>query len=301
MLRIVLWVVRFMLSAFAVWVVLTTVVPQTVVKYTDPLVASQRFGGQTAYPHWLLPGVLRIQNSTVWFVIAHPDDEVMFFAPSVIELAKPKNGNDVKLLCFLRGAAVDVSMGEIRARELHVLARILGVGEVVVLDYEDGMKVEWDADAVARDVARHVAPGLVVVTFDVSGVSGHRNHVLLYHGVRRYGQRAAAARAAAPARLLGLKSANFFEKYSFTLLTSVELFVEHVLRLVLGRAGQLNVRLSMLQAAAAPIIFYSDLNMLAVAYAAMAAGHFLQMVWFRYGWLVLSRYLTFNQLVDISV
>jgi N-acetylglucosaminylphosphatidylinositol deacetylase len=149
MLRIVLWVVRFMLSAFAVWVVLTTVVPQTVVKYTDPLVATQRFAGQTAYPHWLLPGVLRIQNSTVWFVIAHPDDEVMFFAPSVVELAKPKNGNDVKLLCFLRGAAVDASMGEIRARELHVLARILGVGEVVVLDYEDGMKVEWDADAVA--------------------------------------------------------------------------------------------------------------------------------------------------------
>jgi N-acetylglucosaminylphosphatidylinositol deacetylase len=140
----------------------------------------------------------------------------------------------------------------------------------------------------------------VVVTFDAMGVSGHRNHVLLYHGVRRYGQRAVAARAA-PARLLGLKSANFFEKYSFTLVTSVELFVEHVLRLVLGRAGQLNVRLSMLQAAAAPIIFYSDLNMLAVAYAAMAAGHFLQMVWFRYGWLVLSRYLTFNQLVEISV
>ncbi len=30
------------------------------------------------------------------------------------------------------------------------------------------------------------------------------------------------------------------------------------------------------------IRFYSDLNMLSLSYAAMAYGHFSQMVWFRY-------------------
>ena len=43
---------------------------------------------------------------------------------------------------------------------------------------------------------------------------------------------------------------------------------------------------------------YSELNMLRLSYAAMAYGHFSQMVWFRYAWLLLSRYLTYNHLIE---
>ncbi|RKP29182.1 hypothetical protein METBISCDRAFT_28439, partial [Metschnikowia bicuspidata] len=76
-----------------------------------------------------------------------------------------------------------------------------------------------------------------------------------------------------------------------------------VLRFFLRNVLNININISFFDSFAhkqLPCIkVYSDLNMLSVSYAAMAYGHFSQMVWFRYGWLVLSRYLTFNHLTQI--
>lgn len=52
----------------------------------------------------------RLHNKRICLLIAHPDDEAMFFAPAVLALTRPETGNHVKILClssggFVQGAA----------------------------------------------------------------------------------------------------------------------------------------------------------------------------------------------------
>jgi N-acetylglucosaminylphosphatidylinositol deacetylase len=44
-----------------------------------------------------------LQNKRVLLLIAHPDDEAMFFAPTLLALTRPENGNHVKILCLSNG------------------------------------------------------------------------------------------------------------------------------------------------------------------------------------------------------
>jgi N-acetylglucosaminylphosphatidylinositol deacetylase len=44
-----------------------------------------------------------IKNKRVCLLIAHPDDEAMFFSPTVLALTRPENGNHVKILCLSTG------------------------------------------------------------------------------------------------------------------------------------------------------------------------------------------------------
>lgn len=44
-----------------------------------------------------------LQNKRVCLLIAHPDDEAMFFAPTVLALTRPETGNHVKILCLSSG------------------------------------------------------------------------------------------------------------------------------------------------------------------------------------------------------
>lgn len=298
--------VKLVVRSFLVWIVLSTIIPQAVLKYTEKQIQSNKYEKLT-YPYNLIvsPTPLPIQNSTVYFVIGHPDDEVMFFSLSLIELAKKKHNNQVKILCFSKGDSVDVSMGHIRTQELIESARILGVDKenVVVLDkYLDGMNVTWDSDEIRKSLVELIdqKKPAVLVTFDESGVSNHPNHISLYHGTKLYFK----THRHEAGRLYVLKSLNMLEKYSFTFLTNLELFVDHISKLVIRRLLKIDINISFFSnknyTEKSSIKFYSDLNMLSVSYAAMAYGHFSQMVWFRYGWLILSRYLTFNHLIEIS-
>lgn len=45
----------------------------------------------------------RIYNKRICLLIAHPDDEAMFFAPTVLALTKPEYGNHLKILCLSTG------------------------------------------------------------------------------------------------------------------------------------------------------------------------------------------------------
>jgi hypothetical protein len=44
-----------------------------------------------------------LRNKRICILIAHPDDEAMFFSPAVMALAKPETGNHVKILCLSSG------------------------------------------------------------------------------------------------------------------------------------------------------------------------------------------------------
>jgi LmbE family N-acetylglucosaminyl deacetylase len=44
-----------------------------------------------------------LRNQRILLLIAHPDDEAMFFAPTLLALTRPENGNHVKILCLSSG------------------------------------------------------------------------------------------------------------------------------------------------------------------------------------------------------
>lgn len=308
MLNLPSFIFRLVGGSFLLWVLLTTAIPQVSLKLANKEIQSSKFT-TTNYPYSSLvaPSPLQITNSEVYFIIGHPDDEVMFFAPSLIELSKKKYQNHVHLICFSRGDAVDPSMGGIRSEELRASARILGLADsdvTILEDYEDGMNVLWHQDDISASLSLLIkGKEAVLITFDEKGVSNHPNHISLYHGTRHFFHTVFKRRSPSN-RLYVLKSLNFWEKYSFTVLSNVELLVDLISKHFLSSILKLNVNVSFFsqvpRKAPPSIRFYSDLNMLSVSYAAMAYGHFSQMVWFRYGWLVFSRYLTFNHLIQIS-
>ena len=47
--------------------------------------------------------VPKLENKRICLLIAHPDDEAMFFAPAVLGLTRPETGNHVKILCLSSG------------------------------------------------------------------------------------------------------------------------------------------------------------------------------------------------------
>lgn len=44
-----------------------------------------------------------LRNKRICLLIAHPDDEAMFFSPTVLSLTRPETGNHVKILCLSTG------------------------------------------------------------------------------------------------------------------------------------------------------------------------------------------------------
>jgi len=99
-----------------------------------------------------------LRNKRILLLTAHPDDEAMFFSPTLLALTDPRLGNRVKILCLSTGDAD--GLGETRSRELRTAAATLGVqreSDVFVLDdkvrFRDGMAEVWRPDDVARTLA----------------------------------------------------------------------------------------------------------------------------------------------------
>ncbi|KAJ3340951.1 hypothetical protein HDU93_006037 [Gonapodya sp. JEL0774] len=133
----------------------------------------------------------------VMLVTAHPDDECLFFGPS---LAAVIGGSDEKtvgkditrtfVLCLSQGTAHG-SLGRVRPTELIASCGILGIpsANVAVVDdpgLQDGFENVWDKELVASKVLEAIKKWNVetLLTFDDYGISGHPNHIAVYRGVR---------------------------------------------------------------------------------------------------------------------
>jgi N-acetyl-1-D-myo-inositol-2-amino-2-deoxy-alpha-D-glucopyranoside deacetylase len=127
----------------------------------------------------------------VLVVVAHPDDET-FGCGSVLAHAAAA-GHRTAVLCATRGEAGESrvptdDLAAVREAELREAARILGVGEVRLLDHGDsdmigeprpGTLAAADPAAVAAEV-RAVIEDLrpdIVITLD--GADGHRDHAVV--------------------------------------------------------------------------------------------------------------------------
>ena len=126
-------------------------------------------------------------GSGALLVTAHPDDEVLFFSPTIIAL---RDRLALHVLCLSTGNFD--GLGAVRSAELIQACTALGVPaeRVSVKDdtmLQDGPQYDWPVDRVASIVRYHLAQHKLqrVITFDWHGISGHPNHIACQRGVLR--------------------------------------------------------------------------------------------------------------------
>jgi N-acetylglucosaminylphosphatidylinositol deacetylase len=222
-----------------------------------------------------------LRGEWVLLVIAHPDDESMFFGPLLGALRA--TSCETHVLCLSTGDAD--GLGVTRVRELRRCCReCWGIPEsrVSVLNdpgLRDGFGELWATELVAERTeaalrgllrARGDAPAGdrlcgSVVSFDEHGVSGHPNHSATHRGVRSL----ALSRRAGHVAFFQLESVPLLRKY----------------------LGPLDLPLAL--AAGSPVLVASTAVL--DSFRAMAA-HASQFVWYRRLFIVFSRYTFINTL-----
>ncbi|KAI8476247.1 MAG: N-acetylglucosaminylphosphatidylinositol de-N-acetylase family protein [Monoraphidium minutum] len=206
------------------------------------------------------------QQSCVLLVTAHPDDEAMFFAPSLGHFVA--HGSDIAVLCLSNGDAG--GLGKVREKELYAACRVLQVParNVRVVDHSqlrDGMATVWPEAVVAAEVeaALRERPCGTVVTFDAVGVSGHVNHRAVHRGVAALlAARGAALGVADAWQLVSLRLPRKF-------LSAADVSLSRALAprgaLVLA-GGALRTSLSAMRAHASQWVWYRKLFVLLSSY-----------------------------------
>ena len=105
-----------------------------------------------------------LQNKRICLLIAHPDDEAMFFAPTLLALTRPETGNHVKILCLSTGNAD--GLGETRKKELVKSGMTLGLR-----DEDDVFVVDNPYDSPSTD-QYFVRNSLLTLPFSSSSSAG---------------------------------------------------------------------------------------------------------------------------------
>ena len=130
----------------------------------------------------------------VLLVIAHPDDEAMFFAPTLAHYAS-KSKVEIRVLCLSTGNGD--GMGETRRTEL--LRSCFGAfgiraRNVTIIDDPlllDGQSQKWSPVQICKHLEKVMnrafscrpSGHLRIITFDSGGVSGHPNHIDTFDAV----------------------------------------------------------------------------------------------------------------------
>ncbi|XP_018610912.1 N-acetylglucosaminyl-phosphatidylinositol de-N-acetylase isoform X2 [Scleropages formosus] len=125
-------------------------------------------------------------NVRALLIIAHPDDECMFFGPAVLRLRQL--GARLQVLCLSAGNYYHE--GEQRRKELFDSCGVLGIpaSQVTIIDNKelpDDPSVVWSTHIVSSLILKQVKESStnLVLTFDGRGVSGHANHIAIYRGL----------------------------------------------------------------------------------------------------------------------
>ena len=137
----------------------------------------------------------------------------------------------------------------------------------------------------------------VLITFDKEGVSGHPNHISLYHGARLFVSELLLNRPGwdSPVDLYTLASVSFLRKYS----SVVDVLTTLVHTLFSKKEGMRGKGVDVLKGdgnGVSPLLFLSNAGEVRKGQRAMTHAHLSQMRWFRWGWIWGSRYMVVNDL-----
>jgi len=163
------------------------------------------------------------------FIIAHPDDESMFFGPTLVHLARNPKIQSLKLLCLSTGNYRNE--GLTRKRELYSACIALGIKEedITVLNYtklKDDPRVRWREELLCEVLLHEIisTDTDAVVTFDRGGVSGHKNHTSVYNAMALLSLEKKLPRTL---KIFTLQSVNLMRKYSAVLDVPVSYLVSN--------------------------------------------------------------------------
>jgi len=221
-------------------------------------------------------------------VIAHPDDESMFFLPTLQSLPPPK-----WLLCLSNGDFD--GLGKEREKELFRVGRdILGLERVLLRTKElrDSPVLRWDASVISSILGQELEGFLEshevhIMTFDEQGVSGHVNHCDTHRGVQYFLQEQHN------------RSASLLHGWELTSIHNpIQKYVPVYHWLVLIMVSILGIRPLRSKAGCFPrscSLYEPWLNWKCMA------GHRSQFVWYRRLFVVFSTYTYHNQWKPIQV
>ncbi|CDS13130.1 hypothetical protein LRAMOSA05313 [Lichtheimia ramosa] len=210
---------------------------------------------------------------------AHPDDECMFFGPTIRALSSSKHR--LHILCLSTGNAD--KLGVVRKKEFTRSCQVFGIpaSDTRAIDQpelQDGMLNEWPSETVSKQIEAYVSKHNIdtIITFDQYGVSGHPNHIAAYHGARQY------VTENPDIILYKLVSIRLPRKYI------------GVLDLVLVQAEKW-----LWPTSEKAVLFVSSPDDYFVTHKAMRQ-HVSQLVWFRWLYVTFSRYMFINQLTAVD-
>ncbi|KAJ7333774.1 hypothetical protein OS493_015865 [Desmophyllum pertusum] len=213
----------------------------------------------------------KFEFDKILVITAHPDDECMFFSPSILNL---RRCSTVHLLCLSTGNYYQ--QGETRKQELLSSCGILGIpsSHVTVIDNRylpDDPKVNWDSKIAGQIIADHIKHNQfqVVITFDAYGVSGHTNHIDIFKAVKR------------------LKVEGLLKDVAVYVLSSISILRKYI--------SLLDLPFSVYSRQ----MFLSSPQDIILAQKAMYA-HRSQLLWFRRLYVLFSRFMMINTLEELK-
>ena len=125
---------------------------------------------------------------SVLLIIAHPDDEIMFFTPTIKYLIKL--GIKIKILCLSNGNYDKI--GEIRTEEFKNVSKYLKLEDNELIDIpelQDDIKKFWNEKIVSDKISDFLNKNNdieTILTFDENGITKHPNHISCYNGLVYY-------------------------------------------------------------------------------------------------------------------
>jgi N-acetylglucosaminylphosphatidylinositol deacetylase len=153
------------------------------------------------------------------------------------------------------------------------------------------MTSTWDPDDVAETLSQtfisHTASPInidVLITFDPQGVSSHANHISLYYGALHWLRKVDSTEATVA--VYSLTTTNIVRKYISLLDAPFSILSAALLKSSCISRDHYPDRL----------LFLSGVSGYRKAQKAMTNGHVSQMLWFRWAYIGLSRYISLNDL-----
>lgn len=226
-------------------------------------------------------------------VIAHPDDEVMFFAPSLLEFdSRLPSSVEFNIVCLSKGGAD--GLGDTRIQELQESVNLLLSNSrrryrLHQYDYPDGQEEIWDQKSVQSSIRDSVLiekKSTALLSFDDRGVSKHINHIACHEAVSNLLQNESS-----------VKAALYLDSYGDNIVLKYSAFFWEIWKL--ARDWLIHQGLPIFwpkgkdSDTATLMSGYPDY---ALSFASMVHAHKSQMVWFRYCWWTFSRFVFVNDL-----
>ncbi|GLB41694.1 putative glcNAc-PI de-N-acetylase [Lyophyllum shimeji] len=252
-------------------------------------------------------------HGNVLLLTAHPDDECLFFAPTI--QAVTRANTPVYSLCLSIGDAD--GLGSVRREEFGRSLDVLGVPKdrrwvIDHPDLQDNFTKYWDAETIADAIYPYILSHNIstILTFDADGISDHPNHKSLPAGATYLLTHRSTELPTLP-RLYSLITRSIIPKYAGILAPIASKFSLSQERTFPVFDAHISQLYRALQLAFTPNpntkthvspqpVLVSGIPEYLTALQAMRA-HASQLVWFRWLYVLFSRYMWVNEWVELRL